>query len=342
MLTLAAKSGEVLMATTGTASADSLDGTSGADTIDGLAGADTINGLAGADSLTGGDGNDTIDSGAGSDTVQGGAGDDKILDSAGSDLINGGNGVDTITVTRSDASSTDVVTLNGGAGADVITFTGAAANAAEVSVDGGTGGNTITVQDAAEATVKSGYGADTVKISGADHAVAHTGGGDDRIEASMREGGARVGIGAGAGDDKITLHLDHDAKFTLHMLEGMSGDGQDVVTLAALTSADQDNAANIAITGFETGDGGDQLNMSAYFNSIFSKDRSHDWFENGHLRLVQSGGDARLLIDVDGTGNEHDWQTLALFKETDAHDLTAFNLGGVDPVVTDASGDLVV
>jgi Ca2+-binding RTX toxin-like protein len=69
---------ELLVKTTGTADADTLNGTAGNDRLIGLGGDDLLTGFGGKDSLSGGDGNDYVKPGEGNDTIDGGAGNDRV------------------------------------------------------------------------------------------------------------------------------------------------------------------------------------------------------------------------------------------------------------------------
>ncbi|WP_431854129.1 cadherin domain-containing protein, partial [Azospirillum sp.] len=114
-------------------------GTAGADTLDGFAYSEIMYGKAGNDSITGGDGNDSLYGGAGADTLYGGLGNDLIdgsvdgdsgagdlaygdtgndvlIGSRGNDTLDGGNDQDTLSGGLGNDS------LIGGAGSDVFRF----------------------------------------------------------------------------------------------------------------------------------------------------------------------------------------------------------------------------
>jgi Ca2+-binding RTX toxin-like protein len=109
--------------------ADLLFGGAGNDNVAGGAGRDFLFGEAGDDTLDGGDGDDVIDGGAGINTLTGGAGNDALTGNGSSVLAGGtgadtvtarfgdrvlynlGDGLDTVLLTRSDATNSDPSTL---------------------------------------------------------------------------------------------------------------------------------------------------------------------------------------------------------------------------------------
>ncbi len=151
---------------------DMLSGGSGGDTLSGGDGNDTLLGRGGNDLLFGGDGNDTLTGGDGDDQVFGEAGDDRMIWNPGDDTdlfeggdgtdtaeVNGGNGAEIFTATANGArvrfdridpapfaidigtSERLVVNMNGGD--DSFSATGNLAALIGITVDGGTGNDTI-------------------------------------------------------------------------------------------------------------------------------------------------------------------------------------------------------
>ena len=94
---------------------------SGVTTITGGSGADTLRGDA-SSTISGGAGIDTIVGGSGNDTLNGGDGNDLITTGAGIDAVDGGAGDDTFTVVGN-ITATD--TFEGGTGTDTISLNNA-------------------------------------------------------------------------------------------------------------------------------------------------------------------------------------------------------------------------
>ena len=204
----------------GGAGNDTLTGGSGADQLFGQAGNDTLLGKGGNDFLFGGDGNDTLTGGVGDDQVFGQAGNDRMIwnPGEGSDLNEGGDGIDTVEVNGGNGAESFTVTPNGtrvrfdrvtpapffidiGTSENLVvnmnggddTFTGANGLAPLISltVDGGTGNDTITGGDGADRllggdgndTINGGRGNDSVFMgAGDDTFVWNPGDGSDTVE----------------------------------------------------------------------------------------------------------------------------------------------------------------
>jgi Ca2+-binding RTX toxin-like protein len=151
---------------------DTLTGGSGADILFGQAGNDTQFGKGGVDFLFGGTGNDTLTGGTGDDQVFGEGGDDRMIWNNGdnTDLNEGGAGVDTTEVNGADAGdqftasangtrvrfdrtnlipfaidigSSESLEVNARGGNDTFSATGNLAVLIKLTVDGGTGNDTI-------------------------------------------------------------------------------------------------------------------------------------------------------------------------------------------------------
>ena len=141
-------------------------------TLDGGAGNDTIIGSGGNDLLFGGDGNDTLTGGDGDDQMFGEAGDDRMIWNPGDDTdlveggdgtdtaeVNGGNGAEVFTLTANgtrvrfdrltpapfslDIGTTEKLVVNMNGGDDSFSATGNLAALIGVTVDGGTGNDSI-------------------------------------------------------------------------------------------------------------------------------------------------------------------------------------------------------
>jgi Ca2+-binding RTX toxin-like protein len=190
----------------GGAGNDTLIGGSGNDQLFGEAGNDILLGKGGNDFLFGGAGNDTLTGGAGNDQVFGQGGDDRMIwnPGDGTDLNEGGDGNDTVEVNGGNGSENFTVTPNGtrvrfdrldpapfsidigtsenlvvnmNGGDDVFTGSNGLANLIQLTVDGGTGNDTITGGDGND-TLLGGDGNDTI-IGGRGNDVVNMGAGND-------------------------------------------------------------------------------------------------------------------------------------------------------------------
>lgn len=148
---------------TGGSGSDQLFGESGNDTLLGKGGADFLFGGAGNDTLTGGDGDDQVFGQGGNDRMIWNPGDDTDLFEGGADIdtaeVNGGNGDENFTVTANgarvrfdrvnpapfslDIGTTENLVVNMNGGNDTFSATGNLAALISVTVDGGTGNDTI-------------------------------------------------------------------------------------------------------------------------------------------------------------------------------------------------------
>jgi hypothetical protein len=290
--------------------------------------------------MTGTSGADTLAGTAGSDRITGASGDDVLSDSAGGDdVLAGGMGDDSLTVDRG-AGSTDKVRMYGGLGADTITFNGDAANQVVLTIDGGSGANLIDVEHAFQARIYGGNAVDTVSVSTEGYALVHTAAGDDVVTVSSDSADARTGVSTGGGNDSITLESDNDGHYRLRL-----GEGQDTVHQNASTD---DSAVKLVFWDFQAGDSGDSLDLGDYLGSVLTHHhKGDDPFADGHLQLIDAttpdGRAAAVLeMDMDGAKNGEAWVKLAIFVGVTASDLTSFNLGGLDPVVTPSADHFAV
>jgi Ca2+-binding RTX toxin-like protein len=163
----------------GGADNDTLTGGSGADLLFGESGNDILLGKGGNDFLFGGDGDDVLTGGDGDDQVFGEAGNDRMIWNPGDDTdlfeggddidtaeVNGGNGAEVFTLTANgsrvrfdrltpapftlDIGTTENLVLNMNGGDDQFSATGNLAALISVTVDGGTGNDTILGSNGAD------------------------------------------------------------------------------------------------------------------------------------------------------------------------------------------------
>ncbi len=225
---------------------DTLTGGSGADQLFGQSGNDALRGKGGTDLLFGGTENDTLTGGDADDQAFGESGDDRTIWNPGDDTdlneggagtdtveVNGGNGAEQFTTTANgtrvrfdrvtpapfslDIGTSEKLVLNANGGDDSFSATGNLAALISLTVDGGTGNDTL----------RGGNGADT--LLGGD--------GADFVDGNMGDDVAALG----AGDD--TFQWD-------------PGDGSDIVEGQSGTDTMAFNGANIAETMDVSANGG--------------------------------------------------------------------------------------
>ena len=336
----------------GAASGVSITGTSSANTIIGGAGSDMIDGGGGNDIISAGAGNDTvkyygtevsIDAGTGNDTLV-------VLASGGTTSINlatpanvdqtAGDGVEVMNFENVDASalttaitvlgssSANVITtgsgddtIDGGGGADVINAGAGDDSVAyyhsEVSIDGGTGTNTLVLRAAANVNLANAdqTSGDTTNVSNFQNvdasalttgatitgsSAANTiigGAGNDTIDGG---GGADV-INAGGGDDTVIYHgsetsIDGGAGSDTLVLN--AGAGVTAVNFAVAAGVDQTAGDSVSIVNFEN------LNAGAMTTALnVTGSSSANTITTGSGDDVIHGGGGADIIDA-GSGND--------------------------------------
>lgn len=224
--------------------------TTAAHTIVGGAGNDTVTGGTGVASITGGDGNDTITNGNTTGTISGDAGDDNITGSASAETLQGGDGNDTITSGGANDS------INAGAGDDKIDM---AANAlsATVSIDGGTGTDTlaITTNVTAVSDLSGVSDVEILKSEGAASTVTLAG---------NKAGLTTIDI-SNSGDQVVTFNTGYTAATTVIMTGDASTNTDKIVNSANTALTIVANAADIdgGTTTITGGTGTDVLQLKA-------------------------------------------------------------------------------
>jgi Ca2+-binding RTX toxin-like protein len=185
---------------------DTLTGGSGRDMLFGQSDNDVLNGKGGNDHLFGGVGNDTLTGGDGDDQMFGEAGNDLLVWNPGDDTdlfeggagtdtaqVNGGGGAEAFTITANgtrvrldrldpapfslDAGTTEQFVVNMNGGDDRFSATGNLAALTQITVDGGTGNDTILGGNGADLLL-GGEGNDFVDGQQGND-VAFLGAGDD-------------------------------------------------------------------------------------------------------------------------------------------------------------------
>jgi len=260
----------------GGAGNDTLTGGSGNDLLFGDAGNDTLLGKGGFDLLFGGAGNDSLTGGAGDDQAFGQAGNDRMIwnPGDGSDLNEGGAGNDTVEVNGGNISETFTATANGSrvrfdrtdpgpffvdigtsenlvvnmnGGDDKFSASNGLATLIQITVDGGTGNDTIRGGDGADRLL-GGDGDDFIDGNGGSD-TANLGAGNDTFQwdpgdgSDVVEGGEGLDtmiFNGGNGNDNIDLSA-NGSRLRLFRVQGtvtMDTDGVEQVGVNALDGAD--------------------------------------------------------------------------------------------------------
>jgi Ca2+-binding RTX toxin-like protein len=195
---------------TGGSGGDLLFGQSGNDTLLGKGGFDFLFGGADNDVLTGGDADDQVFGESGNDRMIWNPGDDTDLNEGGDGIdtveVNGGNGSETFTVTANgtrvrfdrldpapfsiDIGTSENLVLNANGGNDSFSATGNLAALIQVTVDGGTGNDTILGTNGAD-LLRGGDGDDFIDGQQGND-TAFLGAGDDVFQWDPGDGNDRV------------------------------------------------------------------------------------------------------------------------------------------------------
>lgn len=289
----------------GGAGDDSLTGGSAADALFGQAGNDILLGKGGDDLLFGGAGDDTLTAGAGTDQVFGEAGNDRMIwnpgdgtdlneGGAGNDTVevNGGNGAEIFTVTANgtrvrfdrldpgpfsiDIGSSENLVVNMNGGDDKFTAGNGLATLISLSVDGGTGNDTITGGDGNDRLVggdgddiiNGGRGNDAVFMgAGNDTFVWNPGEGSDTVEGqdgrdTMIFNGANINENMTLSANGTRLRLFRDVGTVTMDVNGVEAvnvnalGGADTITVNDLSGTDvTDLNLNLGDSTGQAGDG---------------------------------------------------------------------------------------
>src|SRR4051812_39871477 len=189
---------------------DTMTGGSGNDMLFGQDGNDTLLGKGGNDFLFGGTGNDTLTGGDGDDQIFGEAGNDRMIWNPGDDNdlfeggagddtaeVNGGNGAEKFTLTPNgtrvrfdridpapfflDIGTTENIVVNMNGGDDVFTASNGLATLIQLTVDGGSGNDTITGGGGAGGPFRGGGHQPITRGGGQRNTAPGGGGGHPRV-----------------------------------------------------------------------------------------------------------------------------------------------------------------
>jgi Ca2+-binding RTX toxin-like protein len=273
--------------------------------ITGTEGPDNITGTAQADVIKTLGGFDTVDAGAGDDVIEGGAGGGSFAGGPGNDSLTGG---------------IDGETLNGGAGDDVIR--------------GGGGNDQLQELEGGNDQLFGEDGDDNIFVSRAlgflGTLVLDGGAGNDTIQVQSYSTAAAT-VAGGSGNDTIVLITGANID---------TGAGEDRIRLHQLLNPFGFNQPPIVVTGFQTGGGGDVIDVLPMLASKSNWNGSENPFATGHLRLAQSGNDTVLLLDLDGGADS--LANLVTFTSVGQGSFTSTNFDGFTPGTTvqgSAAGD---
>jgi Ca2+-binding RTX toxin-like protein len=285
---------------------DTLTGGSGGDTLAGQRGNDTILGKGGVDTMSGGGGNDTLTGGDADDRAFGQGGDDRMIWNPGDDTdlneggvdsdtveVNGGGGAEVFTTTANgarvrfdrldpapfaiDIGTSEKLVLKANGGNDSFSATGNLAALIQITVDGGTGNDTLLGSNGIDVLIGGdnedfvdgqqgndvgflgagndvfqwdpGDGSDIVEgQAGVDKMLFNGSAGDEIFEASANGGRVRFTRNLG----NIVMDLNDTERIDLNALGGI-----DRVTVNDLSGTDVTAIANnlAGVIGGNAGDG---------------------------------------------------------------------------------------
>lgn len=239
--------------------------------------------------LTSGD--DFLRANSGSDYISGKAGDDVLYGEAGSDILHGGAGNDLLVGSNEGNPSGDRDTasyLDATSGVTV-----AMENAATYAVKDGLGSYDILV--GIENIIGSDF-ADT--ISGHDGNNMLQGGlGDDTIKG----GGGNDVIVDGAGADKLFGDAGNDVIIAGLGKDSIAlGSGQDRIVIDS-SIAKSIGANADTVTDFQTGSGGDKIDLSALLHAVGYE--GSNAVGDGYVKISSVSGGTKISVDADGTGS---------------------------------------
>ena len=266
---------------------DTLIGGAGADNLYGQAGDDTLLGKGGFDFLFGGSENDALTGGDADDQVFGEAGNDRMIWNPGDDTdlneggsgndtieVNGGNGTEVFTTTANgtrvrfdrldpapfsiDIGTSENLVLNANGGDDSFSATGNLATLIKITVDGGTGndtllgsnGNDLLIGGDGNDFLDGQQGNDTGLLGEGDDVFQwDPGDGSDTVEG--QDGSDRLLFNGSAGDEIFEASANGTRlRFTRNLgTIVMDLGGLELLDLNALGGTDAATVGNLAGTG---------------------------------------------------------------------------------------------
>ncbi len=188
------------------------------------------------------------------------------------------------------------------------TYTGT--SGADIQTGGA--GNDALSGLAGDDSLAGGAGNDTL-AGGAGNDTLRGGDGDDVLDEATNDAGKNL-LDGGAGNDQITTYV------TGNTIIG--GLGVDTIRIS-YTPGGTD-----VVQDFQAGAGGDII--SIVVNGLYSNYAGGNLFTS-HLRLVQSGADTLVEIDLDGVGVKWISRQALRLTGVQASQLTAYNFDGMAP-----------
>lgn len=357
----------------GGAGSDTLIGGSGRDQLFGQAGNDTLLGKGGNDLLFGGADNDTLTGGDADDQVFGESGNDRLVWNPGDDTdlneggtgtdtieVNGGNGAEVFTASANgtrvrfdrldpapfslDIGTSENLVLNANGGDDSFTASNGLATLIQITVDGGTGNDTLRGGDGADVLlggdgidfIDGGRGNDTAILGAGDDTFQwDPGDGNDTIEG---QDGADVLLFNGANiAENINISANGQRTRLTRDVANITMDFNDIesITVTALGGADTLTIGDLSATDVKQFN----LDLSATAGSGIGDGQADSVIVNG-----TAGADA---VQITGNGSSYAVTGLAatvLVQGAEAANdqLTVNALGGADAVTATGLPALVV
>ncbi len=169
------------------------------------------------------------------------------------------------------------------------------------SADGGAGNDTL-YSSAGDDTLAGGDGNDSLYDTQGANSLSGGLGNDTLSEVSGGDTGSTLSGGAGQDTFRFSGNVGYDLQYNPSALH------VDVVT------------------DFQTGAGGDVLDLSGleYYYGSFPSNANP--FTTGYAQFVQSGADTLLQVDKSGTGGTSGWVTVLTLQNTTATAFTADNI----------------
>lgn len=362
----------------GGAGNDVLSGGSGNDLLFGQSGDDVLLGKGGNDLLFGGDGSDTLTGGDGGDQVFGQSGNDRMVWNPGDDTdlgeggdgvdtaeVNGGNGSEQFTATPNgtrvrfdrvnpapfslDIGTTEKLVLNANGGDDSFTGSNGLAPLIGLTVDGGTGSDTLTGGDGNDVllggdgndTVSGGRGDDLAFLgAGDDVAVWNPGDGNDTIEGqdgndTLRFNGANVSEKFDLSANGSRLRLTRDIANIVMDLGAV--ENVDLHTLGGADTVTVNDLTGTGVTDVKSDLGSDNVLDNVFVNGTSAGDVAQ---AVGNQAGVSVSG---LAARVDVTGADPtDRLTIKALAGDDVIDTSGVSAGSMLLTLDGGDGDDVL
>jgi Ca2+-binding RTX toxin-like protein len=331
VITLSEVNGALVKASLfGGAGNDVLTGGSGNDQLFGESGNDTLLGKGGFDLLFGGAGNDTLTGGDADDQMFGEAGNDRMIWNPGDDSdlmeggtgddtaeVNGGNGAETFSIVANgsrvrfdritpapfaiDIGTTEHLTLNANGGDDFISASNGLSTLIQLTIDGGTGADTILGGDGNDTLfggegndfIDGNRGTDTGFLGAGDDTFQwDPGDGDDTVEG--QDGNDTMLFNGSNTAEKIDVSANGERVRFTRDIANITMDLNDTehVVFNALAGADQVTVNNLSGTDTTQVD----VNLAASFGGTDGDATADNVIVNG-----TTGSDiAQLFSDAAG------------------------------------------